>query len=87
MIKRVRASFLALLVLGILPGCSNTLEIAGAYFPAWLVSILVGILLTGTTRLLLFRAGIDNWIRPRAIAYPCLTLFFILLTYYLFFSS
>ena len=87
MIKGVCSSFPTLLALVILPGCSSTLNIGGAYFPPSLLTIRTGSLLTANVRLGLFRAGIDSWIQPRAIAYPCLALFFILLTYYLFFRS
>ena len=83
----IKGGFPTLLALVILPGCSSTINIGGAYFPAWLLSTLIGFLLTAIVRLGLFRAGIDSWIQPRAIAYPCLALFFILLTYYLFFRS
>jgi YtcA family len=87
MIKGGCSSFPTFLALVVLSGCSSTLEIGGAYFPAWLLSTLIGWLLAAIVRLGLFRAGIDSWIQPRATAYPCLALFFILLTYYLFFRS
>jgi len=69
-----------------LSGCSCIQEIGGAYFPAWLLSILVGWLLTGVIRFILIKVGIDGWIRPRSIGYPALTVFFTLLIYLIFFT-
>ncbi len=73
-------------IAGLLSGCSCIQEIGGAYFPAWLLSILIGWALSLITRFLLIRVGIDGWIRPRSIGYPCLGVFFTLLTYLIFFT-
>ena len=70
----------------LLTGCSCIQEIGGAYFPAWLLSILIGWALSMIVRLILIKAGIDGWIRPRSIAYPFLTVFFTLLIYLIFFT-
>jgi hypothetical protein len=69
----------------LLTGCSNTIPIAGAYFPAWLLSILIGLLVTSILNFVFFRIGLDPWIKPRAIAYPAMALFFTLITYLIFF--
>lgn len=69
-----------------LSGCSCIQEIGGAYFPAWLLSILVGWLLTGIIRFILIKVGLDGWIRPRSIGYPSLVVFFTLLIYLIFFT-
>jgi hypothetical protein len=69
-----------------LSGCSCIQEIGGAYFPAWLLSILVGWLLTGVIRFILIKVGIDGWIRPRSIGYPSLVVFLTLLIYLIFFT-
>jgi hypothetical protein len=69
-----------------LSGCSCIQEIGGAYFPAWLLSILVGWLLTGVIRFILIKVGIDGWIRPRSIGYPSLIVFLTLLIYLIFFT-
>ena len=37
-------------------------------------------------RFMLIRFGLDPWIRPRALAYPALGIFFTLLIYLLFFT-
>lgn len=70
----------------LLSGCSCIPEIGGAYFPAWLLSILIGWLLTGVVRFILVKAGIDRWLRPRSIGYPSLVVFLTLLIYLIFFT-
>ena len=70
----------------ITPGCSCIPEIGGAYFPAWLLSILIGWVLSVIVRFILIKAGIDGWIRPRSIGYPALMVFFTLLVYMIFFT-
>lgn len=67
-------------------GCSCIQEIGGAYFPAWLLSILIGWALSLIVRLVLIKVGIDGWIRPRSIGYPFLTVFFTLIIYLIFFT-
>jgi hypothetical protein len=69
-----------------LSGCSCIPEIGGAYFPAWLLSILIGWVLSVIVRFILIKAGIDGWIRPRSIGYPALMVFFTLLVYMIFFT-
>lgn len=71
---------------GLLSGCSSILEIGGAYFPAWLLSILIGWVLAAIVRIVFIKIGIDGWIRPRSIGYPALTVFFTLLIYLIFFT-
>ena len=70
----------------LLPGCSCIQEIGGAYFPAWMLSILIGWVLALIVRLILIKVGIDGWIRPRSIGYPALNVFFTLLIYLIFFT-
>ena len=76
----------SLMMTAALSGCSCIQEIGGAYFPAWLLSILVGWLLTGVIRFILIKIGIDGWIRPRSIGYPSLVVFLTLLIYLIFFT-
>jgi len=77
----------ASLGVAVLPsGCSCIQEIGGAYFPAWLLSILVGWILTGIIRFILIKVGMDGWIRPRSIGYPSLVVFLTLLIYLIFFT-
>lgn len=72
-------------ILWVIPGCSSSVQLGGAYFPAWLVCMTTGLLGTMLLRLLLIRASLDQLIRPRALAYPCVALSITLITYFLFF--
>jgi hypothetical protein len=71
---------------GLLSGCSCIPEIGGAYFPAWLLSILIGWVLAAIVRIVFIKIGLDGWIRPRSIGYPALNVFFTLLIYLIFFT-
>lgn len=84
--KRIPVLFLLLGALLALSGCSCIPEIGGAYFPAWLLSILIGWLLAILLRILLIKVGIDGWIRPRSIGYTGLLVFLTLLIYLIFFT-
>jgi hypothetical protein len=70
-----------------LVGCSPMTEIGGAYFPAWLLCMLVGLVLTLFCRAILIAMRLDLWIRPRLVAYPCLGVGITLLVHLLFFSA
>ena len=68
----------SLILLSSIAGCSSYVspyvspyvEIGGAYFPAWLLSLLLGSAASAGLRMVLVRKGIDPWIRPHAIAWP-----------------
>jgi len=63
-----------LLFLPYIVGCSSYVspyvEIGGAYFPGWLLSLLLGSVASAGLRTVLVRQGIDSLIRPQAIAWP-----------------
>ena len=85
--KRPLLAAVAVAATSLLPGCSCIQEIGGAYFPAWLLSILIGWALSLSVRLFLIKVGLDGWIRPRSIGYPALNVFFTLLIYLIFFTN
>ena len=58
-----------LLVPGV-TGCSSYIEVGGAYFPAWLLSLILGSTAGATLRTILVRKGIDSLIEPHALAWP-----------------
>ena len=84
--KRFPVLFLSAGALLALSGCSCIQEIGGAYFPAWLLSILIGWVMTTIVRFAFIKIGLDGWIRPRSIGYPSLNVFFTLLIYLIFFT-
>ena len=53
-------------------GCSPYLEVGGAYFPAWLISLLAGSAASAVLRTVLVRRGIDSSIEPQALAWPAI---------------
>lgn len=67
-----------LLLLPYIAGCSSYVspyvspyvELGGAYFPGWLLSLLLGSAASAGLRTVLVRKGIDSLIRPHAIAWP-----------------
>jgi hypothetical protein len=66
-------------------GCSPTLSIGGAYYPAWLVCIASGVLGAMIGRAVFIKAGWDVLLRPRALVYPALAGLVSLAVWFLFF--
>ncbi|MAJ46152.1 MAG: hypothetical protein CBC35_02500 [Planctomycetes bacterium TMED75] len=60
-----------LLAVACLPlgGCDPIFDVAGAYFPAWILCLVAGLLVTMAIRELLLRAGIDQHLFWKPIAY------------------
>jgi hypothetical protein len=84
--SRVAPATLTCLVLG---GCQRvpSINLVGAYFPSWMLCVLVGIGLTLVSRWLFVAAGVDESIGPRGVVYPGLALAFSLGTWLLFFRG
>jgi hypothetical protein len=84
---------LVALVAGGLSGCawvgfhSPAIDVLGSYFPAWMVCIIAGLVLTVISRLLLAAFKLDSHVRPSAIVYPCLMLVFTMSIWLLFFQN
>lgn len=51
-------------------GCSPHIELGGAYFPAWLLCLLLGSAVSAALRTVLVRRGIDSLIEPHVLAWP-----------------
>ena len=60
---------------------SPSFQIAGSYFPAWLIAIVVGVILMIVVRALITRAGIAEFVRPPALVYLSMALAFTLATW------
>ncbi len=77
-------SLLILVALG-QTACSRnpTLEISGAFFPAWMVSILIGIVVTLAIRQAFISFGIDPYLKPHLLIYSAMSLGFTLLAWLL----
>ena len=66
---------------------SPTIDVLGSYFPAWLLCIVVGVVLTVVVRLLFVVWKIDAHLLSRPIVYSCLTAVFAMSVWLLFFRN
>jgi hypothetical protein len=66
---------------------SPSIDVLGSYFPAWLLCIVVGVILTIFARLLFVAWKIDAHLISRPIVYPCLTVVFAMSVWLLFFRN
>jgi len=64
-----------------------SLDVFGSYFPAWMPCIVSGLVLTIIVRLLLIGFGISAYLRPKALVYPCMMIFFTLAVWLVFFKN
>lgn len=68
-----------------LGGCSRnpSLEISGSFFPAWMLSIFVGLIATLVAKRIFLATRIDPHLTPQLIVYGALMICFTLLTWLL----
>lgn len=52
--------------------CDPLVDVAGAFFPGWMLCILVGIALTALARTLLARSRLEPSLGPLLVVYPSL---------------
>ncbi len=57
-------------------GCDPVLNVAGSFFPAWMVSMLLGVGLTVAARYVLSAARLEPYLGPTTLVYTSLGLFF-----------
>jgi hypothetical protein len=78
----------SLVVLLSLSGCSHSpdFNILGSYFPAWLLCITAGIVLTTVIYWLLQRMRLEAEVRPSIVVYPCMAAFLAFTLWLLLFS-
>ena len=53
---------------------SPDITVAGSYFPSWMGSLVLGVLGTILFWQLFTRTGLDPYLGPRALVYPCLVI-------------
>ena len=70
-----------------LGGCDPIFDVAGAYFPAWIICLIVGLLITMALRELLLRVGVDQHLFWKPIAYSGCFLSVACWVWLLFFST
>ena len=87
----LRFSFLFLCAL-LLAGCgtdthSPTIDVLGSYFPAWMMCIIIGVVLTLVCRQLFIGLKFDLYLHPAPVVYLCLTISFTLAVWLMFFKN
>jgi hypothetical protein len=84
-----RAAAGLLLLVGMLPlaGCQHapSIDVLGSFFPAWLLCLTLGILLSTGTRFLLLAVHLEEALSPPMVMYPCLAALFTFGLWLLFF--
>ena len=73
---------------GFLTACSRnpSVEISGSFFPAWMISILLGVIAAVVAKRIFIRMGIDPHLKPHLFTYGALALSVTLLSWLLFYS-
>ena len=68
--------YLTPLLVLLLSGCARapSFAVAGSFFPAWLIFIFVGILITLLIRVIFIKVGLDEVLRFRVLIYSSLAL-------------
>lgn len=67
------------------PRYDPLLDIEGAFFPSWMLCVLIGIAAAVVVRQLLARIGLEPHLGPLAVVYPCLALLLSMSVWLLFF--
>jgi hypothetical protein len=73
-----------------LGGCEEhvpSVNVLGAFFPAWMLCILAGITLALLARQLFNAIGLSPWIGPHAVIYPALAVGAMFATWIVFFQN
>jgi len=77
----------AVLVILTMTGCDPQINIAGAYFPAWLLSMIGGLLAFWVIHLVFLRTGIIPFLIPIPLVYAALLASMICGIWLLFFAA
>lgn len=74
-----------------LSGCHSThaptVDVLGSYFPAWIICILSGLVLTVLLRQILIRLKVADHLHPAPLVYLCFLVSFTLLVWLTFFKN
>ena len=65
----------------------SEVNILGAFFPGWILSIALGIVLSLVVRVFWVRTGLAPHIGPPVLIYPCLVLLFTFGSWIILFSG
>jgi len=64
-----------------------SVSILGSFFPAWLISIVVGLLLTAVVRRVLVATGTTHYLEPAGLGYSSLALSLVFATWLIVFGG
>jgi hypothetical protein len=91
MMRLLQTHFIFLSAAFLLAGChsthSPTVDVLGSYFPAWIICIVTGLILTLIVRQLFIALKISAYLRPAGLVYIGLLVSFTLLVWLLFFKN
>ena len=71
-------------------GCQErvpSINVLGAFFPAWMLCIIAGITFALLVRQLFNAIGLSSWIGPPAVIYPALAVGAMCVTWIVFFQN
>jgi hypothetical protein len=80
-----RSRWLGLAPLLVCASCDPLIDVAGAFFPAWILCIAIAIVATASLRLVFARTRIEPVLGPLVIIYPSLATGIALACWLLFF--
>jgi hypothetical protein len=85
--QRLGAQVLLLSASISLVGCQRapSIDVLGSFFPAWLLCLVLGIVLTTGTRFLLLKLHLEEAFSPPILMYACSTALFTFALWLLFF--
>lgn len=70
-----------------LAGCDPVFDVEGAFFPAWMLCMLAGIVLTAVLRQALVRTRIERYLGPPALVYSAMALLLSCAVWLVFFPT
>lgn len=68
-------------------GCDPILSVQGSFFPAWIICMVAGVILTVVGRQIFATTGLEPHLGPLPLIYASLFLFVTLLTWLLFYRT
>ena len=79
--------FIAFVAVRLVGAHSPTVDIVGSYFPAWMVCIVSGLMLTVIVHWIVQAGQLKSYIGPAPLIYSCLTIIFTFATWILFYQN
>jgi hypothetical protein len=66
---------------------SPTIDILGSYFPAWMICIVSGLILTLVNRWIIRSYHLEPYASPAPLIYSCLTIIYTFVTWIIFYQN